>query len=86
MKFNLIYMTITLLIIITSIIPNLSENKRIKIHLLTSSNLSKILLLTLLFFISFENIQIGVLFLILLFGINNITIKFENFKNYYNIL
>ena len=85
MKFNLTHMTILLLIIIISYIPNLSENKKIKIHLLSSSNISKILLLILLFFITFENIQIGILFLMLFFVITNINIKFENFKNYYNV-
>ena len=79
----IIYILIILLIVI---IPNLTNNNKVQLSILVNSNLSKILILLFILFISLENIPLGLLLIILYFTILlNKSESIEGYQNYFSM-
>ena len=81
----MVYLFYVLLIILISIIPNLSTNNKTSLSILVNNNISKGLILLIILFILLEDYTLGILSLILYFTILLNTINnVENFQDYYN--
>jgi len=81
----MVYLFYVLLIILISIIPNLSTNNKTSLSILVNNNISKGLILLIILFILLEDYTLGILSLILYFTILLNTINsVEDFQDYYN--
>ena len=81
----MVYLFYVLLIILISIIPNLSNNNKTRLSILVDKNISKGLILLIILFVLLEDYTLGILSLILYFTILLNTINsVEDFQDYYN--
>ena len=81
----MIYIFYLLIIALISIIPNLNNNKKVQLSIFVSSNLSKLLLLLFILFVSLEDITLGLLITILYFTILlNKSESIEGYQNYFS--
>jgi hypothetical protein len=80
----MVYLFYVILIILISIIPNLSNNNKTRLSILVDKNISKGLILLIILFVLLEDYTLGILSLILYFTILLNTINsVEDFQDYY---
>ena len=79
------YKLYLLLILIITFIPKLSKTNRVRLSILVSNKISRLLILALILFALMENYTLGILLLILYFTIDlNKLETVEGFQDYYN--
>lgn len=78
------YKLYLLLILIITFIPKLSKKNRIRLSILVSNKISRLLILALILFALMENYTLGILLLILYFVVDlNKLETVEGFQDYY---
>ena len=78
------YKLYLLLILLITFIPKLSKKNRIRLSILVSNKISRLLILALILFALMENYTLGILLLILYFVVDlNKLETVEGFQDYY---
>ena len=78
------YKIYLLLILIITFIPKLSKTNRVRLSILVSNKISRLLILALILFALMENYTLGILLLILYFTVDlNKLETVEGFQDYY---
>ena len=79
------YKLYLLLILLITFIPKLSKKNKVRLSILVSNKISRLLILALILFALMENYTLGMLLLILYFTVDlNKLETVEGFQDYYN--